>query len=165
MLIDTGEVGGGQVAMNDAGAAVIGWTQRASWEEMRVYASLYTPGEGWGEGELLAAAGTNVQVAIDDEGNALVIWEGIDAEQPAPNLWTRRYTVGVGWEETDPVDPDDTDWGSLPSIAMAADGSALAVWSDYGSTEARVQSSHYEPGGGWGDTVPIGVGTWPEEWS
>lgn len=171
VLLDTGDLGSRHVAMNEAGAAVAAWNRLDAFgNEYELYASLYTPGAGWSEAALLAVHSDGMRVAIDDDGNALVIWQDeLDTDPPVPSIWARRYTVGIGWEATEPVNADRTVHGSLWDIAMAPDGSALALWSEFIGDEHAPEdwlllSSYYQPGEGWGSAVQIASGTEPWQW-
>jgi len=160
VLLDIGHPGAGRVAMNQDGAAVVVWTRfEDDYEDYDIAASLYTPGEGWGATELVAPDREEAEYAgIDDEGNALVTWDH------SGQISARRYAVGVGWEATEVVNADRAEDASRCSVAMAANGSALAVWAEHVTdAEWPLLSSQYQPGEGWASAVPIAVGTETDE--
>jgi len=164
--LDYGRINGCQIAMNDAGAAVVGCTSwNGDWGAYHAVAAVYTPSEGWGQNEVIATVETEVvRVAIDDEATVLVLWqEAHPYEERPPNFWTKRYSEFAIHEDAEPVNPDRSVRGELPQLAIAADGSALTVWNEYEAADGLVQSSHYLPGEGWGGAVPIAVATKPLE--
>lgn len=151
---DDGGILTAEIAMNDAGAAVVAWFHSGS-EAARVSAALYTPDAGWHEAELLGDDGTDVEqprVAIDDEGSASVIWR---ATEDVPNLRSWRYTVVSGWEETEFVNPDAASAAYTPDVAMDANDTTLVVWNEYDGTNYDLWSSRFTPDEGWASAVPV----------
>jgi len=79
------------------------------------------------------------QVAFDPSGTALAIWRQFDGTRY--NIWTNRYTFSTEWETPRGIsaNPSVTAVGDAqaPQIAVAANGYALAVWSQLDSAAGR----------------------------
>jgi hypothetical protein len=114
------------LAVNERGDAVIAWIEPVS-KGRRVALSWRRPAGGWQQAELVSPAGQEAaapRVALDARGGALVVWAVrrgaadeslvVAAARSPRGSWTRPRTLAVGTE----AEP-----------AIAADGSALVVWS------------------------------------
>lgn len=118
-----------------------------------------TPGtSGWGTPLVLEFDDTDAleypRVGIDGDGNAVVIWRRSDGD--SSTLTAQHYTAAEGWGE--PVPLDASPGGSeSPRLAVAANGSALAVWRAFDGTHDGIASRRYEPGAGWGETEWLDV--------
>ena len=127
---DTRDVWGPQIAMNDAGDAVVAWTQSAD-DDSEIRAALYTPEAGWGGAELAWSESDYLhlpQVAIDPDGLAMVIWDK-DVEAPVQASTHEPAEAGGEWEPAGPVSGSEDSRGIEPALAMDADGTAVVVWS------------------------------------
>ena len=95
---------------------------------------------------------SGVDVAMDAGGNAIAVWVQNTGSHDA--ILSSRYVVGAGWSEPEAIDTvGNTESGSRPQVAMDAEGNALAVWVQYGSTYADVWGNHYTAGVGWDGAV------------
>jgi hypothetical protein len=67
------------------------------------------------------------QVAVDPQGNAVVVWQHADASDESLSVWANRFVVGSGWGDAGPV---ETDPNILlgPQVAIDAKGNAIVVW-------------------------------------
>ena len=149
---DSGNPSYAQVAMDAEGNAVAVWRVWAS-PIYDVWANEYLVGEGWGTAHPIETvySGTSSipNVAMDDGGNATVIWqENIDA---MASLVSCRYTVGTGWADPDLVEHDDTGRVLSWDVASDIDGRAIAVWAQSDGVRGNILSSHFVPGTGWED--------------
>lgn len=118
----------------------------------------YTAGTGWETAEPLVvdsgSVSTNAQLAMDQAGNALLIWLQRTTSNPTQySLWSRRYAQGV-WDTAEalPIGPD-TSGMSAPSLAMNAGGDAIAVWGQGDNGPRDIWSSRYVAGIGWDAAV------------
>lgn len=96
---------------------------------------------------------TDLQIAMDGSGNAIVIWS-----QNNTQLFAKRYTPEDGWGTATLLD-NSGDVGQ-PQIAMNSSGNAIAVWTqgvvefenwdgNFAITFPRVYVNEYTPLGGW----------------
>jgi len=115
---------------------------------------------GWSHNQLIQTNpnvdSTDVQISLDDRGNALAIWRGHEftnfGETPI-YMYTNTYTKGSGWSTDEIV--DEAAPNSAPQLAMDAYGRAIAVWekpaanSDPYTDYHNVYAYHYSPTEGW----------------
>jgi hypothetical protein len=143
---------GPQVAMGDDGSAIIVWAQ-GNGSNDQVFRSEYRGGV-WTHPQGLSdnispdgRVNNSPQVAIDDNGNALIVWAQIDGGNLP--VFKSEYRAGI-WADpadlSDHINPDANisfSWGQ-PQVAMDEDGNALIVWSQYaGAPGSRVFTSEY----------------------
>ncbi|HEC20191.1 MAG TPA: hypothetical protein ENI97_12725 [Gammaproteobacteria bacterium] len=95
---------------------------------------------------------SGVDIAMDASGNAIAVWAQNTGSHVA--ILSSRYLAGVGWGEPEAIDEvGSTEESALPQIAMDAEGNALAVWVQFGSTYTNVWGNHYTAGVGWDGAV------------
>lgn len=131
---------------NDSGEVVAAWTLAAGVVEREVWANIYRPGTGWlGERKLAdAAVVTELQVVMDDSGNAVALWS-----KSGDGIWAAGYLTGA-WGTTTQVSSD----ALTPRLVEDPSGASIAAaaWVD----NARdVFMSRFLGGSGW--TTPAGV--------
>ncbi|NUO47939.1 MAG: hypothetical protein HOV80_03685 [Polyangiaceae bacterium] len=120
--------------------------------DWRLSAARYDHGSGWGEPELLMdelEGAMHCAVGADAAGGALVLWES-----KPQSIWSRTFSPGSGWEPKQPVEDSDGD-AANPSVAVAPDGRAVAVWEQDNGRFTTVHGNRYEPGSGWKDAIEI----------
>jgi hypothetical protein len=93
-----------QIAVNSHGVAALAWRRMTS-EPSEVFASRYSPDTGQWSAPVLIGPDTSSettgsfvvapQVAIDDAGNIVVVWNQRFAG--VLGVWSNQYTVGTGW--------------------------------------------------------------------
>ncbi|WP_455375955.1 Ig-like domain-containing protein [Kaarinaea lacus] len=148
-----------QLAVFDNGDAIAVWAQAgASYNE--IVSNYYTANTGW---EVSAnpvgnsAAGAVPQVAVDNSGNAFVIWvQGISAPF---GLWAAQYDgVSTTWGSLTSLDTDVHN-NTVPQIGADSQGNAIALWR--AAPTAGVDRLRYKffDGTAWGtqDNVDDGV--------
>jgi hypothetical protein len=95
----------------------------------------------WSRGDALAAG--DPAVAVDGDGNALVLW--VQADGRSSDVMARwldgsaaavRVSDGVGL-------------ASYPRVAIDGAGRAVAAWAQYDGGRNRIWASRYVPGIGW----------------
>jgi hypothetical protein len=157
------------VAANGNAAAV--WVENY----LDVAVSLYTPSSGWSDPQVLFDGETNVgngqpgdagtvhpKVAIDENGNVLVVWEDY-VDKIVGHLKFDRYTPGIGW-----MSPQQSSLvggtfapGRDLQLAMLPNGSAVALWKQDGNgpfDQSQLWASRYDMAGNtW--TAPQAVDT------
>ncbi len=135
--------GGTTMAVGPEGDALILVHAEIDVSTSGIYAVPYDPDDGWGGGLLVAEldyAG-EMAVAVDEDGNAVAVWEGM------PAMMGAVYTTGAGWAPAEMLDNS----GSWPYVGFDRLGNALAVWTDFDTYQ--IESALYEPGSGWGATM------------
>jgi hypothetical protein len=118
-----------QVALDAEGDALMVWTCRDIQGNLRVQARARPAAGGLGPVQTLSAVGYSAidpQIAVDADGDALIVWTRLASPQPASQiqLRTRSKTGALG-----PIQSIGTAaWSAHPRIALDADGDALIVW-------------------------------------
>jgi hypothetical protein len=150
--LDTARAGNAEhpaVAVNTAGRAVAVWVLRDG-AQASLYAAEYAPGGGWSTPQVVESRAEPVstpRVAVDDAGNALVVWRQSDGT--AESTWAARLQVGVGWSA--PLLLESAAGAvTMPALAAVPSGEALVAWTqpDAGGM-ARVRASRFAPETGW----------------
>ncbi len=122
--------------------------------DTEVWARRYAAGGGWDDAvrleDQVTFATTEPHVALDDDGNAMVVWTADD------HLWGTRYDVAAGsWSEATQID-DTAGWvAKWASVAVDPDGNALAVSSQWPTKDITLDvdavASRYDAATGtWG---------------
>ncbi|MBC8055752.1 MAG: hypothetical protein H7Y61_04175 [Rhizobiales bacterium] len=157
-LIETGDGGadGPQVAFDGAGNAIAVFSQ-GDGPLTSLMANRFVPGSGWGTASAIESDSTGAAlapaIAVDTNGNAVVVWVWANVSVPGHNVWANRYTAGAGWGTAGPIDvgyaPNVT---AAPQVALDGAGSAIAVWHrpDGSSPFDTIWTSRYVDGDGWG---------------
>lgn len=92
------------------------------------------------------------QIAVDADGNAMLVWQQYNDAGSLTTIWANRYSVGSGWGSPQKIS-SNTDGSALyPNIAMSANGDAIAIWPEMSAdgTIVNLMSCHYTASGGWG---------------
>jgi parallel beta-helix repeat protein len=121
-----------QIAMDSNGNAVVTWVQVDNVWRLSIYASKYTNAVGWGAAYLLETSNIDAstpQVAMDNNGNAVVVWS------QSGNIYANRFTAGA-WGTAQLIETS-TVWATGPQVAMDNNGSAVAAWTEGGSIYAN----------------------------
>lgn len=116
------------VKMDNKGNAIAIWEQRNP-SEWSIFVSHYSVGQGWDEPILIeneAGGGLNPFLAIDDDGNAMAIWEQADGEYMS--IMTSYYTFGGGWDTPEYIEENNLGHAHSPELAFDGAGNAIAVW-------------------------------------
>jgi hypothetical protein len=153
----TGDASQPQIAVNPRGDAVVVWQQGdATNESVSIWANRFRVGSGWGDAgplEIGAKILLTPQVAIDDDGNAMVVWEGVDDEGRS-SIWSRRLTPDGGREALLDVETDDRGDARSPQVAADAEGNAIAVW------KQQTDAPHFDI---WANRYLASTGDWDAE--
>ena len=152
-LIETDDAGDAEtprVAVDPSGNAIAVWAQSDT-SETSIWANRFTPQMGWGNAQLIELRASGValvpQVAMDFDGNAVAVWQQSDILFRT-DIWANRFTPSNGWETTKRVDSQQGT-ATNPQIAVAAAGSAIAVWEQVGTTYKDMWANHFTPENGW----------------
>src|SRR5262249_35763044 len=138
VLLETGDAGNAllaHVVVDAQGNGMAVWYQ-SDGTNFNIWANRYAAGGGWGSAILIGPevpgrwfyAASDPQIALDANGNALVLWEEDDLVSVGvltSAIWVNRYRPGVGWDVAAPLVATGVGY---PQMAMDANGNALAVW-------------------------------------
>lgn len=148
-----GESGGSQkVAMSKNGDIVIAWKQSNGTNSM-IFMSHYTNGQ-WTHPLTLSdhisqggqGAG-NIDVAIDDFGNAIITWQQQD-DSSVYRIFKSEYRNGV-WTHPSSLTDNISQGGQsahYPKVAMGSNGDAIIAWYQSNGTNDQVFKSEYRNG-------------------
>ena len=131
-----------QVAIDKSGTATVVW-QQFDGSQLSAWANRYTNGV-WEVASQIEANGitpiTNPKVAMDEDGNAVAVWEQYDETGNGSliSIWANRYTQDSGWASATPIETNDSESMWLPEVAMDAYGNAKAAWFHLGVTEDNI---------------------------
>jgi hypothetical protein len=151
--------GRAEVAMDPAGNAIAVWSysDRTDGIGYDIWANRYTPGVGWGTEERIGADEENTalrpQVAMDPNGDAITVWQ--ETEGTRFDIWSNRYTAGVGWGTKERIETDDRGAALVPQLAMDPSGNAVAVWQHFDGTRFNIWANRYTPDEGWARAEPL----------
>ena len=167
-LIETNNSGGAadpQVAVDGSGNAIAVWSQSDDVSN-NIWSNRYVVGLGWGTATLIetndSGPASNPQVAVDDSGNAIAVWQQSDNIHYTNHysIWSNRYIVGTGWGTATTI--GTSEWGDCVDAQVAVDdsGNATAVWEQsYLDGPIHIWSIRYVVGEGWGTAAPIETDT------
>ncbi len=151
-------------AMNNKGNAVIAWLT-----DLGVSVINYSPIAGWSTPVVATNAEINttsrndvedlhLKVAIDDSGNAVVVWENAVFDShfnKYSNLYSKRYIVGQGWEAVKQFTDFSVPWDFASDllhdfdIVMNSNGAATMAWVSRGHLKDSVWIREYMHSTGW----------------
>ena len=145
-----------QLAVDSYGNAVVAWRQDNNGLST-IFANRYIVGLGWQGAELLdtktvgeadAGYAYDAQVAMDERGNAMVVWQRHAANDGPGSIYARRYDATLGWLglellETAPESANN------PRIAMNVLGIATVVWRQFDGNHYSLYTNRYNPLSGW----------------
>lgn len=148
-LIETNNSGFAEnprVAMDSNGNAIAVWSQ---YDGLRnnISANRYEVGIGWGNATFIATnnlwVAGNPQVAIDGNGNAIVVWWQWNGAQN--NVWANRYEIGIGWGTAELIQANPSEWCDPPQVAIDDLGNAIAVWPQWvvGWIRSDIWANHF----------------------
>lgn len=154
---DAGDADNPAIAIDPSGTAIAVWRNRTGVDGL--WSSHYVPGTGWDTPVRIEANSNGnsprgQQIVVEKNGNAIAIWRLYDGTRD--NIWWNRYTTGSGWGTAQLLETTDIDVYN-PTIAMDANGNAMAVWVQTDTTlVSEVWASRYTPGG-WGTAQLLGT--------
>ena len=133
-----------QVAVGGSGNAVAVWYEDDGTHD-NIWSSHYDVDSGsWSTAELIennTSDAYNPQVAVDANGNAIVVWRQNDGT--TFSICSNRYDAGNDrWLGVAVID-SDTGGASNPQVVVDGSGNAVAVWQRYDGTNDNIWSSHY----------------------
>jgi len=146
-----------QVAINNNGKALAVWRQRnLTGNGFKIWANHFN-GSSWGTSEPIeTSSSTSVtppQIAIDNNGNALTVWE------QGNDIMANRFDgTSSSWGTDEPIEAD-AGRAVTPQITFDNNGNALAVWSQLGDTYFNIMSNRFDgTSSSWGTSEQIETG-------
>jgi hypothetical protein len=154
---DTGHSYNPRVAINPLGQAAAVWVQVASATgSYAIWSSRLEPGADWSRPVRVETgkAGPSYapDVAIDERGNAVAVWQQSDGRQV--HVRANRFVAGVGWGQASRLERGNGDLGA-PHVAVDAGGNAMVVWPRFQLSRSDLWASRYGPGGVWARAMRI----------
>jgi hypothetical protein len=116
-----------QVAMSSNGNAMVVWQQVDSSGHVSILANRYSAGVWGGAVWLEAGTGdaTQPQIAMDNDGNAMVVWQQVD-NSGYQSIMANRYSAGVWGGAT--LLEDSTNDAFDPQVTIDSKGNAMVAW-------------------------------------
>jgi hypothetical protein len=140
-----------QVAMDDSGNTIAVWYQSDGMSD-QVFKSEYRNGSWTHPADLsdnINPAGQSahiVRVAMDNNGNALIVWPQSDGSKS--QIFMSEYRNG-SWTHpadlSDNISPDGGD-AYVPRVAMDDNGAAVIVWHQHDGSTYQIFMSEYRNG-------------------
>jgi len=155
---DTEDAHRPKVAVDANGNATAVWLQRAPGMN-NAWTNRYDATTGmWGTAVLLETNpidALNPQVAVDANGDVVVVWEQYDGTEVS--IWSNRYDETSGlWGTAARIETNDDGPAFLPQLAFDANGNATAVWEQSDGVLRNIWSNRYDAMSGmWGTAVLI----------
>jgi hypothetical protein len=149
------------IAADARGGAMVAYVKTRSYDDRGVFVQRYVPGRGWQGPEALGTAARTPRLALDRDGNALLVWAGGDRR-----LHGRWFDARSGAWMPDQILPGTNDVVSTDfAIAIGGPGLGLAAWTmfDWQGDDPRgaVMATLFS-GSGWKDPVALQApGHWP----
>ncbi len=133
-----------ELAMSDAGDLALVWNEPDGGLE-RLTAATRTA-TGWSPTRRLGAAFANApRLAMNPAGQAVVVW----GEPNSPwAVWAQPWSPAAGWGTPTVLDATNAD-AQEPVVAVSADGSAMAAWTEWTMGRPRVVARHRTTTGTW----------------
>ena len=136
VLVETGSTGTNtapQIDIDSNGNALAVWVTNNNIKANRFDASTNT----WGTAVLIETYDTiigganNPQIAIDNNGNALVVWSQYDGS--LNSIFANRFDASTNsWGKEVMIETDNINANYNPQIAIDSNGNAMAVWDHNG---------------------------------
>lgn len=126
--------------------------------ETNLTANRYTPSGGWGSATVIEsnfASPFSTHLAVDDGGGATAVWVQNDGTKQ--RAFANHYSVGSGWGGSGTTIDWDSGLVNQVDVAAAADGEAVAVFSEVEGAVYRVSANVFTPGSGWSGPEFISV--------
>jgi|GEM_PF-1204298 len=148
-----------QFTITADGSAFATWVQAISSSDCAIQASRYAPGSGWTAAEIVGPGLclSEPQIGMDEEGNAIVVWN--QPSGPTPNIWANRYSAGEGWGTAQMIESDGEGTSRGPQVAVTPKGDALVVWRKNNGMSDRNRASRYsQQSDSWSQPENISAG-------
>lgn len=160
----TGGANPPKIAMNMNGDAIVVWAQKDTDQGVQgvhsIFARRYNS-TGWQAVELIEDSANNAinpQAAIDNSGNAIVIWQQLDGSvDPVFNITAKRFNSATStWGTIAALDSATGD-AINPQIAMNSSGVGMAVWQQLNNSNIDITTRRLA-GADWNRTTTENIG-------
>jgi hypothetical protein len=152
-----------EIATDGAGNMRAAWIERTLGGVNTIVTARLTPAGGWEAPVTVAALGgesaTQVKVAVNDLGHAVLAWRQLTAG--VDTVWAQTYTPIGGWQTQVRLDVDNGTSYSPLGLAMDAAGNAIVLWRHdiVGSGGASgIFHARFVPGSGWTTASALALG-------
>lgn len=164
---NTGDAWNVRVVLDNSGYAMAVW-QKHDGSRYNIWASRFVPGTGWGTAMLIetsdAGDAVSPQVALDDSGNVLAVWQQNDGTRE--NIWANRFVPGTGWGTATLIETNDAGDAVSPQVALNGSGKAVTVWrQNDGQGGEDIWANRFDPDTGWGPAELIETDNLGDGWS
>lgn len=148
VLLETDDVGPAtnpQIGVDGDGNAVAVWEQ-SDGTRFNIYSNRYTAAtSSWGTAVLLetdAGSAGAPQIAVDDAGNAVVVWQQVESARN--NIVANRYAVATGtWGTATLIETDNSGAAIRPQVAVDVNGNAVSVWQIRQGTQDSIYANRF----------------------
>ncbi|MDG5499607.1 Ig-like domain-containing protein [Marinobacter sp. BGYM27] len=134
------------VAIDPSGNALVVWFQANAPTVVSVFAKRYTiADDSWSGAVEIETSSVDAflpQVAMDANGNALAVWSEEDGSGNTTIHANRYASASASWG-SDILIQSDSESGENPRLAVGANGEAMAVWQQYGSSRG-ISANHFD---------------------
>jgi hypothetical protein len=135
---------------NGNGDGIITW-QQSDGIDQRIHYAEYRDGGDWTAASPISPGGTdayNSQVAINDNGDAIIMWEQ-DDDTGYSQIWLSEWRNGIDWSTPFTISPSGADVHE-PQLAMNNNGDAIITWHQFDDTgDGRIYMAEYRNQDGW----------------
>jgi hypothetical protein len=147
-----------RMALGADGSGVLAWAATAPVNGVSrklMYASTWSAG-GFSAPQALPSvlSGTTLEasarVAVDGQGQAVVLWTHVPSGATDRHLWAARYVNGTGWQAAQDLDSPVID----ADVAMDPSGNAVVLYNRYEGSLARMWTRTHGASG-WGTAVAV----------
>lgn len=140
-----------QVAVDGRGNAIVVW-QKNDGARDSVWSNRFVSGAGWEGARLIEAYDNgsvwNAQVAMDRDGNAVVVWQQHDGLRK--NIGANRFVKDVGWGTAELIETENLGDARDPQVALDLNGNAVAVWLQGDGVRNNIWANRFVKESGWG---------------
>ena len=158
-----------QIVADSNGNFIAVWRQAwklVNGDRYGIYANRYVAGTGWGTATTVyvdttrgdVTANGDPKIAVDLNGNAVVVWSVYDWSWNHTSVRANRYVAGTGWSGVTNLSTESVQSAYSPNVALDSNGNAIAVWSqdtDANNPVKGIRADRYTVGTGWGTPAPI----------
>jgi hypothetical protein len=136
-------------ASDSAGDASVAWVHGDGYVTTEIRLADYSPQTGFRPFQTIAAENGNVNVARNDHGDTLVVYEGQSGQYS--QVWARFRPVGGSFGPAVQLNDTSTILVAPPSVSLAEDGSATISWEDWppGTNDQRAVVVTRAPAGSY----------------
>lgn len=142
---------------NGNGDGIIAWLQ-SDGGLSRIYDIEYRDGGDWTALSPISPSGIdayNHHVAVNDHGNAIIVWEQ-DDDTASHRISLSEYRNGGDWSTPTVISPDGA-VARNPRLLMNNNDDAIITWCQYDDTgNGQRYITKYRDGDGW--SIPVSIG-------